>query len=145
MDYSKFSREQLEQMLREKEPKTACRTPSAIWEQVREYGLKPQEHFLVALLDGAHQLIKVELVTIGLINRTLVHPREVLAPAIINRATAIILLHNHPSGSLEPSPDDLETTLRMKKACTLMGIDLLDHIIFSATDFFSMGEHGEIA
>ena len=145
MDYSKFSREQLEQMLREAEPKTACKTPNVVWEQVREYGLKPQEHFFVALLDGAHQLIKVELVTVGLVNRTLVHPREVLAPALINRATAIILLHNHPSGNLEPSTDDIEVTQRMKRACTLMGIDLLDHIIFSATDFYSMCEHGEIA
>jgi len=141
MDYSKFSREQLEQMLREAEPKANLREPKLVWEAVREYGLKQQEHFLVSLLDGAHQLIKTEVVTVGIVNRTLVHPREVLAPAIINRATAIIVSHNHPSGNLEPSTDDLEVTNRLKKACSLMGIELL---VFSATSYHSMAEAGEL-
>ena len=96
------------------------------------------------MLNGAHELMGVNLVTIGLVNRTLVHPREVFSDPIRMRATAIILAHNHPSGNLEPSPDDLEVTLRLKKAGLLLGIEVLDHIIFSSEDYRSMAETGEM-
>ena len=96
------------------------------------------------MLNGAHELMGVNVVTVGLVNRTIVHPREVFSEPIKLRATAIVLAHNHPSGNLEPSPDDLEVTLRIRKAGLLLGIEVLDHIIFSTDDYMSMAESGEM-
>ncbi len=122
----------------------SCKEPARIFELVRHYGDRQQEHFLVVMLNGAHELIGVNLVTIGLANRTLVHPREVFSEPLKLRATAIVLAHNHPSGNLEPSPDDLEVTLRIKKAGLLLGIEVLDHIIFCSDGYRSMMETGEM-
>ena len=122
----------------------SCKEPARIFELVRHYGDRLQEHFLVIMLNGAHELIGVNLVTVGLVNRTLVHPREVFSEPLKSRATAIVLAHNHPSGNLEPSPDDLEVTLRIKKAGLLLGIEVLDHIIFSSDGYRSMMETGEM-
>ena len=122
----------------------SCKDPASVFDLVRHYGDRVQEHFLVVMLNGAHELMGVNLVTIGLVNRTLVHPREVFSDPIRMRATAIILAHNHPSGNLDPSPDDLEVTLRLKKAGLLLGIEVLDHIIFSSEDYRSMSETGEM-
>ncbi len=122
----------------------ACKEPSRVFELVRHYGDRQQEHFLVVMLNGAHELIGVNLVTVGLVNRTLVHPREVFAEPLKLRATAIVLAHNHPSGNLEPSPDDLEVTLRLRKAGLLLGVEVLDHIIFCTDGYRSMMETGEM-
>jgi len=143
MDYSRFTKNELIAMLCEREKKNAGNTPAAIYETIKHYGLQKQEHFIVVLLDGAHNIIKHVVVTVGLVNRTLAHPREVFAPALIERATAIVVAHNHPSGNLEPSADDLEATFRLKKAGQLLGIEVLDHIIFSASSYRSLQETGE--
>ena len=144
MNYNKYTKEQLIAMLCEREKKNIGNTPATIWETIKHYGLEKQEYFIAVLLDGAHQIIKHVVVSMGLINRTLVNPREVFAPAIENRATAIVIAHNHPSGNLEPSADDLEVTDRLKKAGLILGIEVLDHIIFSANKYHSMMETGEI-
>lgn len=144
MNYEKMTKAELIQMLRENEPKKPCKDPYKVWELCKAYGRKQQEHFIVILLDGAHHVIKQELATIGLVNRTLVHPREVFAPALINRATAVILCHNHPSGNLEPSADDMECTSRLRKAGALLGIEVLDHVIIGKDTWHSMMEHGEM-
>ena len=99
---------------------------------------------LLLLLDGAHQIKFVKVVSIGTVNRTLAHPREVYAPAIEHRSTAVIIAHNHPSGNLEPSADDLELTLRLRRAGQLLGIELLDHVIFSYDNYRSLAETGEL-
>lgn len=122
----------------------SCKEPKSIFDLVRHYGDRQQEHFITVMLNGAHELMGVNVVTVGLVNRTLVHPREVFAEPLKLRATAIILAHNHPSGNLEPSPDDLEVTLRIRKAGLLLGIEVLDHIIFSTDDYVSMMETGEM-
>ncbi len=83
-----------------------------------------------------------EPVSIGSLNTTRTHPREVLQPAIVNSALAFILVHNHPSGSLDPSRDDVEFTRTMARAGDLMGISLYDHIIVSRRGFVSMKERG---
>ena len=121
----------------------SCRNPASIFELIRHYGDRLQEHFLVIMLNGAHELMGVNVVSIGLINRSLCHPREVFAEALKSRATAVVLAHNHPSGNLDPSPDDMEVTLRLKKAGLLLGIEVLDHLIFSADGYHSMMESGE--
>ena len=101
------------------------------------------EHFFSITLNGAHKVIDVHMVSKGLVNRTLVHPREVFRPAITDNAVAIVLAHNHPSGILEPSVEDLDVTRRIKEAGDLLGIKVLDHLIFSPTEYRSMAEHME--
>lgn len=94
---------------------------------------KKQEHFVVITLDGANRLIEKRTITIGTLNASLVHPREVFADAITDRAAGIVVAHNHPGGSLEPSGPDIITTKRLKAAGELLGIKLLDHIIVTAS------------
>lgn len=119
--------------------------PQNIFNAIRHYGTRQQEHFLCIMLNGAHELIGVNVVSIGLVNRTLVHPREIFAEPLKERATAVVLAHNHPSGNLCPSTDDLAVTRRIRKAGALLGIEVLDHIIFSSQDYRSLLETGEFA
>lgn len=114
-----------------------------VWQQIRHYGDRDQEHFLCITLNGALEVIDVHVVTIGLCNKTLVHPREIFSRAIKLNATAIIIAHNHPSGNLEPSSDDLEVTRAVINAGNILGIKLLDHIIFSYDNYRSLKETGE--
>jgi DNA repair protein RadC len=99
---------------------------------------KQQEYFVLLTLDGANRLIHRHTITIGTLTASLVHPREVFAPAIADRAASIIIAHNHPSGSLDPSPADQEVTKRLKQAGELLGINLVDHIIVTKDDFRSI-------
>jgi DNA repair protein RadC len=94
---------------------------------------KRQEYFVVLTLDGANRLISNTVVFQGTLNQSLVHPREIFAKAIEDRAAKIIVAHNHPSGSLEPSVDDIEVTQKLKKAGRLVGIEVLEHIIVTKT------------
>ena len=144
MDYSKLTRDELITLLTLREQPISCRDPKTVFDYLRPYGKEQQEHFLVLLLDGAHQIKFSKVVSIGTVNRTLAHPREVYAPAIEHRATAIIIAHNHPSGDLTPSSDDLELTMRLRRAGQLLGIELLDHVIFSSTAYRSLAETGEM-
>ena len=83
-------------------------------------------------------------VTSSIINQTITHPREVFADAIRERATAVVFIHNHPSGRLEPSEDDIALTQRFIKAGTILGIKIHDHLIISPDNYYSMLEHGQI-
>lgn len=104
---------------------------------IRHYANRKQEHFLCASINGASEVINIHVVSIGLVDRSLVHPREVFASPIADRAFAVILAHNHPMGPLEPSPTDVEITRKLQRAGEIMGIAVLDHIIFNRTDYFS--------
>ena len=108
-------------------------TPADLLPHVRHYADRKQEHFLCASINGANEILNIRVVSIGLIDRTPVHPREVFADALSDRAAAIIVAHNHPSGGLEPSPADVEVTSQLKAAASVVGIALLDHIIFNRT------------
>ena len=99
---------------------------------------KQQEHFVVITLDGANRVIQKRIVTIGTINASLVHPREVFAEAITDRAASIVVAHNHPGGSLRPSQPDIDVTDRLRAAGTLLGIQLFDHIIITRDGFCSV-------
>ncbi len=99
---------------------------------------KKQEYFVCLTLDGAHRLIAKRVVTIGTLTASLVHPREVFADAIADRAASIIVAHNHPSGSLEASQADREVTNRLRQAGELLGIGLVDHIIITKDHFQSI-------
>jgi DNA repair protein RadC len=119
-------------------------TPADLLPHVRHYADRKQEHFLCASLNGANELLNIRVVSIGLIDRTQVHPREVFADALTDRAAAIMVAHNHPSGGLEPSPVDVEVTSQLKAAGSVVGIALLDHIIFNRTGYFSFLEDGKL-
>lgn len=117
-------------------------TPADVLPLIRHYGDRKQEHFISVTINGANEVINVRVVSIGLIDRTPVHPREVFADAVVDRASGIIVAHNHPAGRLEPSSLDTEVTQQLKKAGELMGIPLLDHIIFNRNGYFSFLESG---
>ena len=119
------------------------RQPGEIAALLKKHWNKKQEYFFAILLDGAHHLISVELVTKGLVNRTVVHPREVFRKAVQKNAVAIIVAHNHPSKNLQPSSEDKEITTRLMDAGKIVGIEVLDHIIFCKHDFYSFLEHEE--
>lgn len=116
--------------------------PEDAWQLVRHFDDRKQERFLCCTLNGAHDVIAVRVVTVGLINRTIVHPREIFSQAVADRACAIFVAHNHPSGRLEPSQEDIDITARLKEAGMILGIPLLDHIIFSQEAYVSMVESG---
>ena len=99
---------------------------------------KKQEYFVCLTLDGANRLIAKRVVTIGTLTASLVHPREVFADAIADRAASIIVVHNHPSGSLEASQADKNVTSRLAEAGKLLGITLNDHLIVTAQGYKSI-------
>jgi DNA repair protein RadC len=90
-----------------------------------------REHFIALYLDGAHQIACYSIVAIGTANQCPIHPREIFQRAILSGAVAVIVAHNHPSGSLTPSHEDIKLTKRLKEAGELLGISVLDHLIIS--------------
>ena len=116
-------------------------TPSDLVPHIRHYVDRKREHFLCASVNGANEIIDIRVVSIGLVDRSHVHPREVFADPLTDRASAVILAHNHPVGVLTPSEQDIETTKRLQQAGKIMGITVLDHIIFNSTEYFSFLEN----
>ncbi len=111
---------------------------------VRNYADRKQEYFLCVSLNGASELIATRVVTVGLVNESVVHPREVFADPITDRAAKIVVAHNHPSGSVRPSHGDYQITRRLLKAGDILGIDLTDHIIFTHSEYYSFAENDKL-
>ena len=103
-----------------------------------------QELFIVVVLDNKHQYLTEKMVTQGLLNKSLVHPREVFALAIEHRASALICVHNHPSGDTTPSPEDSQITQRLVDVGKLVGIPVLDHLIIGNDQYYSFVDEGKI-
>ena len=102
-----------------------------------------REHFCVAALDARRKVIGVQIVSVGTLSASLVHPREVFKPAILLNAAAVVVCHNHPSGDPSPSAEDRECTRRLQRAGELLGIPLADHVIIGAeASYFSFREGG---
>lgn len=97
-----------------------------------------REHFLVLLLNARHEVMAKETVSVGSLNASIVHPREVFKPAVLASAASIVLVHNHPSGDPEPSEEDLTITRRLVQAGDLLGIGVLDHIIIASRGVVSL-------
>jgi DNA repair protein RadC len=114
--------------------------PKDVFEALKDIRSRKKEHFVIFYLDTRNQEINREVISIGSLNANLVHPREVFEPAIKNLAAQIILAHNHPSGSLEPSKDDVEITKRLVESGKILGIEVLDHVIVSSESFLSFKE-----
>lgn len=117
-------------------------SPESAVAQVGDIRHKKQEYFMCLTLDGAGRLIAKRLISIGILDRTLAHPREVFADAIVDRAANIIVVHNHPGGTLEPSEMDIEITQRLRETGVIIGIELMDHIIVTKDDYISIGITG---
>lgn len=113
-------------------------SPKDVWSEMKDLRESKKEHFVIFYLDTQNQIIKREIISVGTLNESLIHPREVFEPAIRYTVAQIIIAHNHPSGNLEPSPEDIAVTKRLTAAGTLLGIEILDHIIVTKNGFKSM-------
>lgn len=102
---------------------------------------KKEENLVLITLNGGNQLIKTRIIFIGTLNRSLIHPREIFAKALKDRAAGIIIAHNHPSGNCTPSGEDINVTRMIKESANILGIQLIDHIIVSPDDYFSFMEN----
>jgi len=111
---------------------------------IRHLADRQQEHFVCISLNGAHEVIASRVITIGLVNSTQVHPREVFSDPITDRAAAIVVAHNHPSGNLDPSEEDRRATRALKEAGTILGIRVLDHLIFTPNGYYSFADAGAL-
>ncbi|WP_419777806.1 JAB domain-containing protein [Malaciobacter marinus] len=117
--------------------KTKITSSDDVFEELKDYSTARQEHFIVCYLDASNCILENRIITIGTLNQSLVHPREVFAPAIEKRASSIIIAHNHPSSILKSSDEDIQVTKRLKDASKILGIELLDHIILTENGFLS--------
>ena len=118
--------------------------PADVLPLLQHYADRKQEHFLCISINGANEVMNVRVVSIGLVNKSQVHPREVFADVISERASAVIVAHNHPHGELKPSDEDVMVTKKLKEAALTLGLSLLDHIIFNTKGYFSFAEHDEL-
>lgn len=121
--------------------KAQIKTPCDVIPFIRNYAVSQKEHLLMITLNGGHEIIQIHVVSVGTLNRTLIHPREIFSEAIKENAAAIIVCHNHPSGNSEPSNDDIESTRVLIEASEIIGIELLDHIIVDCESYSSFVEH----
>jgi DNA repair protein RadC len=104
-----------------------------------------REHFFAVLLSTKNHVLAVELISVGSLSASIVHPREVFKRAIVRSAAAMLLVHNHPSGDLTPSAEDVELTRRLMSAGELLGIRVLDHLIVGEHRYVSLREQGDLS
>ena len=117
-------------------------SPMDIWKDMQSTYTSKKEHFYVYYLDTRNNIIKKELVSLGSLNASIVHPREVFEPAIRHLCAHIILSHNHPSGDSTPSEADILVTKKLQSAGKILDIEVLDHVIVCEKDFTSLKEKG---
>ncbi|WP_407400629.1 RadC family protein [Treponema sp.] len=115
--------------------------PKDIIQYVRQYSLEQSEHFITITTNGAHEILSTRVVSVGTVNKALIHPREVFASAVEEHASGIICCHNHPCNQCYPSEADIESTRQLQKASQILGISFLDHIIVTRDNYFSFLEH----
>ena len=118
------------------------RTPEQALAQLGDLAEKKKEHFVALYLNVRNCLIHRELISVGTLSESLVHPREVFSPALEHSAASLIVAHNHPSGDPEPSPEDRQVTRRLARAGELLGIPLMDHLVVAARGTVSFKERG---
>jgi DNA repair protein RadC len=127
------------------QPGTIICSPSEVYEYYRQrYRDIKKEIFLCLMLDNKNRVIKEEEISVGTLDSSVVIPREAFADAIRESAGAIIFIHNHPSGSKEPSQEDIQVTLKLKEVAQLVGIELLDHVIVAEEGYTSLAEVGKL-
>ena len=133
-------RELEERYLRE----VSVENSKAVYHEMRDIKNWDKEVIVAFYLDTRNKIISREIVSIGTLNTIVVHPREIFRTAIIRNACSIILAHNHPSGIVKPSNEDIEVTRKLKEAGVILGIELLDHLIVSREDYYSFEDENEL-
>lgn len=124
------------------EDRPQLRSPRSVAEYLLpQFGNRPVEQFGVLSLDTKHRVVRASILSVGTLDASIVHPREVFREAMAAGAAALVLFHNHPSGDPEPSEDDVLLTERLTAAGVLMGIDVLDHVILADVRYYSFREH----
>ncbi|MGL4524523.1 MAG: JAB domain-containing protein [Spirochaetia bacterium] len=111
---------------------------------LKKYADSYEEAFICITLNAAQEVLRIREVSRGIVNKVMVQPREVFAGALIDRATAMIVAHNHPSGNVLPSEEDIAITKRLMQSGKILGIPVLDHIIFAEKNYFSFRENGKM-
>ena len=134
-------REELEPELKNFDIKDPESVVKAIRASIKD---KAKEHFKLILLNPRNKIIRISTISIGTLNASLVHPREVFKDAITHSAASVVLAHNHPSGDPEPSEDDLKITKKLVESGKILGIEVLDHIIIAKNGFKSLANEGMI-
>ncbi|MBP9715744.1 MAG: DNA repair protein RadC [Candidatus Pacebacteria bacterium] len=108
-----------------------------VWNFCSDIRSTKREHFIAFYLDTQNRLIERQIISIGTLNASLVHPREVFEPALTLHASSILIAHNHPSGELNPSADDIEVTRRLVQSGKIIGVEIVDHIIVTKNSYLS--------
>lgn len=122
--------------------RSSVNAPKDVIPFLQHYTLMPTEHFITVTVNGAKEILSTRVVSVGTINKALIHPREVFANAVSEYASGIICCHNHPCGQCYPSNADIDSTKILQKAAKILGIVFMDHIIITKEDYFSFLEHG---
>ena len=120
------------------------RHPDDAYQCLKRYTKSRQEVFLTITLNASHEIIGIHISTIGIINRTIIHPREVFIHAILDNAISIMIVHTHPSGCLKPSEEDKEITKQIKEGGELLCINVLDHLIIGKKGYYSFRKESSI-
>jgi DNA repair protein RadC len=118
--------------------------PRDVFEATADLRFMSKEHFVGLYLNTRNRLLARETISVGSLNASIVHPREVFEPALRHRAASLIVAHNHPSGETDPSLEDLQLTRRLVEVGEILGITLLDHVIVGASGFTSLKENGHL-
>lgn len=126
-----------------REGEKSISTPADVYAALAEYADKEQEYFLLLSLNVLMKKIEVHEITKGIVDRSIVHPREVFRKVIMDNASKVIIAHNHPSGSLKPSIEDIKSAKAIKEAGELLGIQVLDNVIISKSGFYSFTENNK--
>jgi len=126
------------------DPFPAITKPSDVLSALQDIANRKKEIFVVLYLNGRNKIVHKEQISVGTLNASLVHPREVFEPALKHSAASIILAHNHPSGETVPSPEDFSITKQLCDAGKLMGIEVLEHIIVAADGYYSFKENNKL-
>ena len=122
--------------------RSSINAPKDVIPFLQHYTLMPTEHFITVTVNGAKEILSTRVVSVGTINKALIHPREVFANAVSEYASGIICCHNHPCGQCYPSNADIDSTKILQKAAKILGIVFMEHIIITKEDYFSFLEHG---
>lgn len=122
--------------------RSSINAPKDVIPFLQHYTLMATEHFITVTVNGAKEILSTRVVSVGTINKALIHPREVFANAVSEYASGIICCHNHPCGQCYPSNADIDSTKILQKAAKILGIVFMDHIIITKEDYFSFLEHG---
>jgi DNA repair protein RadC len=118
--------------------------PMDMYKAIKRYGSNEQEQFLVITLNVSNEIIAIHIASIGSANLTIIQPRDIFKYAVRDNAVAIAVAHNHPSGALTPSPEDVGITERIIEAGKILGIHVIDHLIISKRNYYSFGQDGKI-